>query len=60
MAGYRVMVVNTGDDNMGIVLKKMSENDLIPYDGLIHGWPEACKLRYEAMEFYPAVIIEAV
>ena len=60
MAGYRVMVVNTGDDNMGVVLKKMSENDLIHYDGLIHGWPDACRLRYEAMEFYPAVIIEAV
>lgn len=57
---YRVMVVNSNMDIPGAVSCKVAERDLIPYDGLIHGWPEACKLRYEAMEFFPAVIIEVV
>ena len=57
---YRVMVVNTGDDNMGVVLKKISEHDLIPYDSAVHSWDHACKVRKSAMEYFPAVIIEAV
>ena len=57
---YRVMVVNTGDDNMGVVLKRMSQQDLTAYDGNNHNWEDACRLRKEAMEFFPAVIIEVV
>lgn len=57
---YRVMIVNSNMDTPGVVCKRISEGELIPYDGLIHGWPDACRLRYEAMEFFPAVIIEVV
>lgn len=57
---YRVMVVNSNMDMPGVVCKTISDGNLIPWDGRILGWPEACKARYEAMEFFPAVIIEVV
>ena len=56
--GYRVMVVNHGTDNRGVILRKIYENDLIPYDDAVHTWATACKIREKAMELFPAVIIE--
>lgn len=57
---YRVMVVNSNMDVPGVVCKKISEGEIIPYDGSNHNWDDAVRLRKEAMEFFPAVIIEVV
>ena len=57
---YRVMVVNSNMDVPGVICKKISEGEIIPYDGSSHNWDDAVKIRNEAMEFFPAVIIEVV
>ena len=57
---YRVMVVNSNMDVPGVACKKISEGEIIPYDGNSHNWDDAVKIRKEAMEFFPAVIIEVV
>ena len=57
---YRVMVVISDCDYPGVICKKISEGDLIPYDSALHTWDHACKVREAAMEFFPAVIIEVV
>ena len=57
---YRVMVVNSNMDVPRVVCKKISEGEIIPYDGSSHNWDDAVKIRKEAMEFFPAVIIEVV
>lgn len=54
---YRVMVVNSNTDLPAIVREKMSEGDLIPYDGISHNWDDAVRIRENAMEFFPAVVI---
>ena len=57
---YRVMVVNSNMDYPGVVCKRISEGDLIPYDGNNLKWDDAVRIRKEAMEFFPAVIIEVI
>ena len=57
---YRVMVVNSNMDVPGVVCKKISEGEIIPFDGSSHNWDDAVKIRNEAMKFFPAVIIEVV
>ena len=60
MCRYRVMVVNAHMDAPGNVCKKIAEGDLIPYDSAMHTWEHACKVREQALKFFPAVIIEVV
>lgn len=57
---YRVMIVNSNMDYPGVVCKRISEGDLIPYDGNSLKWDDAVRIRKEAMEFFPAVIIEVI
>lgn len=57
---YRVMIVNSNMDYPGVVCKKISEGDLIPYDSTTHTWDHAVMVRNKALEFFPAVIIEVV
>lgn len=57
---YRVMVVLTGSDDLKTVDVVRRNKNIIPYDGEVHSWDGACKARQEAMEFFPAVIIEVV
>ena len=45
---YRVIVIN------------ISDGEIFPYDGSSHNWDDAVRLRKEAMEFFPAAIIEVV
>ena len=60
MSCYRVMVVNSNMDVAGVVCKKIAEGDLIPYDSAVHTWEHACKVREQALKFFPAVIIEVI
>lgn len=57
---YRVMIVLTGSDDLKTVDVVRRNKNIIPYDGDVYTWYGACRVRDEAMEFFPAVIIEVV
>ena len=59
--GYRVMVVMTGEDNIGEALKAISEGKQVPYsDEVFEVWDHAVSLRNIAQVYFPAVTIEVV
>lgn len=57
---YRVMVIESGSEDIGEVLMAMCKGNIRPYDSALHTWAHAVKVRHEAFKIFPAVIIEEV
>ena len=56
---YRVMVVESGSDNIGEVLMAMSREDMRPFsDNTYSKYEDAMAERSAALKMFPAAIIE--
>lgn len=59
--GYRVMIVLTGEENIGEQLKALSEGKTVPYsDDVFDVWDHAVSLKNIAEVYFPAVGIEVI